>query len=129
MASKSSTQDMLVHQIALMSAVVADLQAGSFDAMSARSRGPDLKLVILLFDSGCSRYTSSNREMFPSYKELHFPGVVRFAGVSHSKSVGIVTLAIKWPDGTTFAERTTCTRSCCDLDFILHRIGQLFSPQ
>ena len=113
MASTSSTLEMLVDQMARMSAVLADLQAGSADAMSARSRGLHRKLVTLFLDCRCSRHVSLNHEMFSIYKELKFPRTVQFGFGAHVDSVGIGTLAIKWPDGTTLHLQTTLYAPRC----------------
>ena len=100
MASLEMSQQRLFDRIDSLSAALADLQAGTSHAMSARARGMYLKLHALILDSGCSNHMSPNRESFTDYKKLAFPGVVRFGGGTFAKSVGIGTLTITRPDGS-----------------------------
>ena len=101
MASLEMSQQRLFDRIDSLSSALAELQAGTSHAMSARARGMYLKLHALILDSGCSNHMSPNRESFTDYKKLVFPGVIRFGGGTFAKSVGIGTLTITRPDGST----------------------------
>lgn len=96
----NASQRELLDTIERLPMQLAASQAGSSNALSAQARGVYLKLHALILDSGCSKHTTPNRDMFTTYTKLAVPRVVKFGGGTVAQSVEIGTFMIMRPDDT-----------------------------